>query len=81
MEIPCSPLIGPGMEEDRGEEDQVPRPGSAQVWATQEDPGAPSSSACSNQEDQTLVGSNQTNSESQDDVKEARQDEVREREM
>ena len=37
---PCSPLIGPGVEEDRGEEDQVPGPGSAQVRAAQEDPGA-----------------------------------------
>ena len=41
---PCSPLIGPGVEEDRGEADQVPRPGSANVRATEEDPREVSSS-------------------------------------
>ena len=33
---PCSPLIGPGVEEDRGEADQVPGPGSAQLREPEE---------------------------------------------
>ena len=36
METPCSPLIGPGVEEDRGEADQVPGPGSAEVREPEE---------------------------------------------
>ena len=50
MEILCSPLIGPGVEEDRGEEDQVPGPGSAQVRAAQEDPGAGGAASSSRQQ-------------------------------
>ena len=36
VETLCSPLIGPGVEEDRSEADQVPGPGSAQVREPEE---------------------------------------------
>ena len=64
---PCSPLIGPGVEEDRGEEDQVPGPGSAHVRAAQENPRAASSSRMQQSGEPDLIAnSSQTKLENQD---------------